>query len=374
MFCRNCGKELADTAKFCNGCGEKIVKKEPAPVIEEKDSDKTVFMMNDDALYNEPVKEEPAFNEPVVEQPSPVFASDENVKAPKMRKKPHFVLSFFCVILMILVYGLEMAFGALLTVRLTTSEGAVKKAVESIEIASLEIEVDGEDMTFAEAIVNEITDDSVDEDDVERLIEDFEGEEFFADVVIDLSDYLFNGGDVPEIDVDEVMEVIDDNEKLIEDVTGTSISASDKREIEDVAEDFVRDFNDAVEEIEGAEQVNDITVNFGLNLMTGISVMVLVFILAILVLCYKLSGSGIYRAFRAYAIPTGIAGALFVLISLVAPVIINSVANIEEELISTLVSGIVVFPMYAGIILLVACVTLIVGAVVSYVVYNKNRK
>ena len=30
MFCENCGKNLPDGAKFCNGCGAKIEPEQPA--------------------------------------------------------------------------------------------------------------------------------------------------------------------------------------------------------------------------------------------------------------------------------------------------------------------------------------------------------
>ena len=36
MQCHNCGKELADGAKFCKYCGSRLVEKEEAPEITEK--------------------------------------------------------------------------------------------------------------------------------------------------------------------------------------------------------------------------------------------------------------------------------------------------------------------------------------------------
>ena len=38
MFCKYCGKELADTAKFCSRCGKQIiVKLKVKPVTEKKE-------------------------------------------------------------------------------------------------------------------------------------------------------------------------------------------------------------------------------------------------------------------------------------------------------------------------------------------------
>ena len=34
MFCKNCGSELSDSAKFCTKCGTKVEAK-PTPVVEE---------------------------------------------------------------------------------------------------------------------------------------------------------------------------------------------------------------------------------------------------------------------------------------------------------------------------------------------------
>lgn len=34
MFCRNCGKELPDSAKFCSGCGTPVISEVTAPGVE----------------------------------------------------------------------------------------------------------------------------------------------------------------------------------------------------------------------------------------------------------------------------------------------------------------------------------------------------
>ena len=36
MFCKNCGKELADVAKFCDGCGSPVVAEQQAPAAPEQ--------------------------------------------------------------------------------------------------------------------------------------------------------------------------------------------------------------------------------------------------------------------------------------------------------------------------------------------------
>ncbi len=36
MFCKNCGKELADVAKFCDGCGSPVVAEQQAPAVPEQ--------------------------------------------------------------------------------------------------------------------------------------------------------------------------------------------------------------------------------------------------------------------------------------------------------------------------------------------------
>ena len=42
MFCTNCGKELADNAKFCSNCGAQVVKKNTTPVYEATPVNKAV--------------------------------------------------------------------------------------------------------------------------------------------------------------------------------------------------------------------------------------------------------------------------------------------------------------------------------------------
>ena len=34
MFCKNCGKELPDSAKFCSGCGTPVISEVTAPGVE----------------------------------------------------------------------------------------------------------------------------------------------------------------------------------------------------------------------------------------------------------------------------------------------------------------------------------------------------
>lgn len=53
MFCKNCGKELADVAKFCDGCGSPVVAEQqapaapeqPAPAASEGQENKVIFVL-----------------------------------------------------------------------------------------------------------------------------------------------------------------------------------------------------------------------------------------------------------------------------------------------------------------------------------------
>jgi len=76
MICPNCGKELVDHAKFCAGCGQRIIREEQ-PVVEEA----TVVGVPEPVFAEEaPVAEAPAFAEEatVVGMP-PVFTEEATV-------------------------------------------------------------------------------------------------------------------------------------------------------------------------------------------------------------------------------------------------------------------------------------------------------
>lgn len=78
MFCRNCGKELPDSAKFCSGCGTPVAPaaSQPAPAGEEEVRETAAENMAAGEIPEPPVEETPAENTPetpVMEAPTVFF-------------------------------------------------------------------------------------------------------------------------------------------------------------------------------------------------------------------------------------------------------------------------------------------------------------
>ena len=78
MFCRNCGKELPDSAKFCSGCGTPVAPaaSQPAPASVEEIREPVAENMAAGEIPEPPVEETPAENTPetsVMEAPTVFF-------------------------------------------------------------------------------------------------------------------------------------------------------------------------------------------------------------------------------------------------------------------------------------------------------------
>ncbi len=86
MFCKNCGKELKDTAKFCAQCGYRVTESDTAaseqPVVEQP--------MVVQPVIEQPMVEQPVMQPPVIEQPmiqQPIMAPPVKKSRAKFRIK-----------------------------------------------------------------------------------------------------------------------------------------------------------------------------------------------------------------------------------------------------------------------------------------------
>lgn len=400
MICKFCGNEIAETAKFCRGCGASRdealdIISEPAPdepIVQQPVSTyETVY--DENPVIDEQLEEKKEKAETIIEsvyggifpvinndnddnnQSNPDENNYEKEDKKPFRKRPFFLISFLCFIFMFVAFIVELALGTVITLRFTTSENVIKKAVDEFDIASVELDVDGETKTFAEAILDEVKTDDVSEAEVEELISEFQADEYFSEVIVDLTSYMFYGGEAPQLDGAELAEVIEDNKDTIEDITGEEISDADIDEFKKSADDMVADFNESIKEFEVAEQANEITSKFDINLTIYVLSGVLLGIILILVLCYKLNGSGVYRVFKAFMTPTFISGFIFVFIGVVVPKIAKeAVTGDNSDVIIRLLSSFATFPLYAGIILMAVFVVSLVLYIVFKIIYNKTTR
>lgn len=377
MICKFCGKELSDTAKFCNGCGAKVGGEDEAFVQEteayESQTVQAAVIADEAPAYeqtdfeNSHSRQENRFEtEPAVNE------TESGSGGKKPRKRPNVFISILCVLFAFAFFGILIVLGGFLTVDYTTGEKAIERAVESVSFAEIEINYNGQNRTIAEAIAVEVTDSEVSEADIQKLVDGFEGDEYIVSVVTDLTDYVFNGGDAPELETDDIMGIIEENTALIEEVTGEKITESDLDEIEKSAEEMVGEFNKSIEDFDEIEQVNVFTARVSLRILIAVAVGMLAAILIVFILLYGFGGSGIYRAFRAFAIPTGLVGGLYLITGLVLPIVADIWAS-ETDLIGGIISAVSLSLVYVGVTFLVACVVLIVLAVVFSIIYSAKR-
>ena len=347
MFCRNCGKEISDTAAFCNGCGEKVVRK------------------------SQPQKKEPALIQAETKQPA-------------VGKKPGAATVLGSLLCQLLVFVLSYVLIVLMTVRFMTNEKIIKNAFESFEISQIQITtvIDGEEETvsLAEFVADEISDENITQEDVEEIIEKFEDDDIISQVTGDFADYLFDDGKIPQLSANDIMDVIRDNEKLIVKTTGKSISDKDWAKIEKNVDSYVNDINEnindlneninAIYSLKSAAEFNAVGLPVGIA-VTGVFMALL---LGLMILMYKTSGSGVYRAFRSYAIPTGIAGVSVTAASLFLPGVLEGLLPDNLTFIGKLVQKLVVFPVYSGLIVLGICLACVVMAIVFSAVYKTRKR
>lgn len=88
MFCRYCGNELPDDAKFCNGCGKPVSDASSVPASSQNES-------ASEAIHKEPILPESA----------PVTNQAEAIVTPK-KKKGKMLLPAILAIIVVAVIGI----------------------------------------------------------------------------------------------------------------------------------------------------------------------------------------------------------------------------------------------------------------------------
>ena len=102
MFCKNCGKELPDSAKFCSGCGTPVISEvtapgvePPQPPVEENPVSPVPPVEETPVPLAPPVEETPVSPAPPVEEPTapaiPVQPAapqgEEHIPAPVTKRR-----------------------------------------------------------------------------------------------------------------------------------------------------------------------------------------------------------------------------------------------------------------------------------------------
>lgn|GEM_PF-2730207 len=403
MFCNKCGASLGENARFCRSCGAPVAVEAPAPQPADQfvsyqippqenaappQPDGTVYAGNAPIDNREAVQ--PQFEQPVIPQPAheqPYYPPEDEIeKSMVLRLPPQNTAApselppqyttaasvkgsnvkgrafLWLLILYILCGLLFVSFLA----RFLTSKTYIKNAFKEAS----------KEAAKSDAIIDMVEkNSSLDSDDVEEILEDTDFSKLLTKYSVQMTTFVFDGGKNPKIDADDIIDAIEDNEDEIEDVIGKRLSDKDWRKIESKSESFADEFNDKFKDIKrDTGFVFKITSVVGsVYFMIGV-IAVMLLILVRLIFLYRKDGSGVYRAFRGYAIVFAIHGILALAVFFGVPAIISGIDGDAAGVAAAVIKPMFKAPMYSGLIFFGVCVASIAAAVALKIGYNKKSR
>ncbi len=144
--------------------------------------------------------------------------------------KKYILLMILCVIcVFFLASGLLMS----LTLRHYVKTAAIPEAVETIVLKNVKVYgKDGTRKTLAEYILDEyIQDNRVSVDEVQEVLNQGTFTDFIVKLTERYNQYLADGGEFPEIDAQEFIDLLEENADLIYEKTGLHFLAPDKEKL-----------------------------------------------------------------------------------------------------------------------------------------------
>ena len=220
MFCKKCGAELKDGAKFCGSCGN------PVAAAPQREPEFTQPTPAPQPQYNQP-----QYNQ----QPRPVqYVPQYNVVKPQ--KKTNAVKIVFSVILAVLFFANLIAALTFTALRATVSEEGVVTIFREADIANVEIEDNGVKKTVADLVYEKLPADMHGENGISReglkkILEDRGFKSDFAQLVGNFVGHMM-GNKNKVVTKDDIMNLIRNNEDMIQEKSGYVMTDEDYREIE----------------------------------------------------------------------------------------------------------------------------------------------
>lgn len=343
VFCPQCGKETPESAAFCANCGMSLNRSqaEAAPA---------------EAVVDAPCAEQPTPADPAVPVPSPAPAPSAKPphRTPVWWRVLRCLFSIpLTVLLTGLLIGIIAVFGVQNFMRASTLENMLSEMNFSQRIA--EEMSNGETDSLAEAIYDDYYKAAV-ESDADIVLTESELSDFFEKSTFD--DFLAKkGGEVlssllkgennAKITKDEILDLVEDNEKVLEKVTGGhKLTDNDYAMLEDFIDEnnLEEQLNLSKIGLEG-EDAEDLTLiqsaySSGVWLLCGATLVLLL----LLALC-NLRGRFLTSLYSGIALLiAGLAGVMtFVaqspLLSLARANLSSNEAELMEPVVKTLLSG-----------------------------------
>lgn len=229
MNCQNCGAEVKEEQKFCSVCGTKVEECVPKqPILAEGESQEP------------PVKTE--------------------------KKKNEVMKVFISLLICILLVIVSVTTLSLLTVRDTFNESNVEKIVDKVDVKEL-LKTGIVDMRTA-------FDGNFTEKEIANIYEESSFKSYFKDVAVDLASYVQGKGDFPELDGEEIADLVLENEEIIRENSDYKLVDDAHKKIEDMVEDD-RDFKKAVSKTEDVSKLVKFAVSIVWVVLLGIIIVLL---------------------------------------------------------------------------------------------------
>ncbi|MBR4622006.1 MAG: hypothetical protein IKO44_00570 [Ruminococcus sp.] len=394
MTCNTCGYVSADGAKFCRSCGSPLSSEPTLPFLNDSPtepqtpemqpvqdmapvqdaatpqpgfSDQTQYAYGQNFTadpYAQPVQND-GYGQPVYPQPGyyPGAAPVRTYPAAQVKGSGVSGKAFLWLLLVYFLCG--MLFVSLLA-RFMTSKSYLKDIFKEVT----------ENVAESDEIVDAIESrSSLDEDEVRDVLENTDFSNLLSKYSSKLAEFVFEGGSAPKIDSDEIVDAIEDNERDIEKAIGRDLNSKDWEKIRNEANKFADDFNKNIKDVKRDQGgVFSVFSVIGSTWFLGVLIGAMLLILLRLIFLYKKDGSGIYRAFRGYAIVFGIRAAIFCGTSLGITGLLSLAGTSSDiALAKAIISMLMKPPLNTGLILGGVCVVFIVLAVVFSILYKKKK-
>lgn len=217
MYCNNCGTQIPENSKFCLNCGTSIENQQSAPQVALPQTEEVVPVEN---------VQTPAFNQQtLVPEPANVKKSTGKSILKKILK------NFLSVLCCLSIFASIVFALAVLTFRSSLAPNRITYILDNINIEEIV-----EDDDIQEKLIV-----SLDGEEAVEIYEKSTIKEFVENKLNDFADHVLHDAPPVSIEAEEFVELVEENETLIEEISGEPIYVFDYDKIESFGENFEDD-------------------------------------------------------------------------------------------------------------------------------------
>lgn len=234
-YCTSCGSRIEETHTFCIVCGQRI---NPAQEVEKKQDDTQL----QGQAFSQPVNSGGTVNNQYYFQPQQQFSNEQKLaEKPVAGSGSKFLKVFVSVIFCLFIFVFALISLSVGLIRHSISEKSLADTIDDIELSEIQVgsivntyseDEYEDDVTLAEFIYSNLDPVMIDEigitqEDIEEILDDDVNKDFIIDKLNDYAADLIKATDTGEITKKEIMNLIEDNEEIIYEVTGYQITPED---------------------------------------------------------------------------------------------------------------------------------------------------